>query len=61
MLIQHIFNVGERGWFLYIEDYLIKEYAHRIHTSVVKSVDYVGDEIIVVTQNTRFVFKLVAK
>ena len=53
------FNVGERGWFLYIEDNgFWGEYAHRIHTSVVKSIDYVGDEINVITQNTRFVFKL---
>ena len=55
------FNVGERGWFLYIEDCLYKEFAHRIHTSVVKSVEYVDDDIIVTTQNTRFVFKLVEK
>ena len=55
------FNVGERGWFLYMEDCLFTEYAHRIHTSVVKSVEYVDDDIIVTTQNTRFVFKLVEK
>ena len=53
------FNVGERGWFLYIENYWFKEYAHKIHTSVVESVDYVDDEIIVTTQNTRLVFKLI--
>ena len=55
------FNVGERGWFLYIENNLLKEYAHRIHTSIVESVVYVDDEIIVTTQNTRFIFKLVSR
>ena len=55
------FNVGERGWFLYIENDWFKEYAHKIHTSVVESVDYVDDEIIVTTQNTRLVFKLINK
>lgn len=55
------FNVGERGWFLYIEDSGWSEYAHRIHTSVVKSIDYTDDTIIVVTENTRFTFRLVSK
>ena len=55
------FNVGERGWFLYIEDFGWSEYAHRIHTSVVKSVDYTDDTIIVVTENTKFTFRLVGE
>lgn len=53
------FNVGERGWFLHIEDHSWREYAHRIHTSIVKSVDYIDDKIVVETQNTRFTFKLI--
>lgn len=53
------FNVGERGWFLYIEDYGWREHAHRIHTSIIKSVDYIDDVIILETQNTRFTFRLV--
>lgn len=53
------FNVGERGWFLYIEDGLFGEFAHRIHTSVIDSVIYANDGIVVVTQNTKFAFKLV--
>lgn len=51
------FNIGERGWFLYIEDNGWHEYAHRIHTSVIKDVVYTrGNQIIVTTQNTKFTF-----
>ena len=53
------FNVGERGWFLWIEDWLVKEFAHRIHTSDIQSVEYLDDGIIVETENTRFTFRLV--
>ena len=53
------FNVGERGWFLWIEDGLYKEFAHRIHTSVIEYVYYASDGIVVVTQNTEFMFRLV--
>ena len=35
--------------------------AHRIHTSIIKSVDYIDDKIIVETQNTRFLFKLITE
>ena len=53
------FNVGERGWFLWIENGWY-EYAHRIHTSVIKDVEYTrGNQIIVTTQNTKFIFTLV--
>jgi len=55
------FNVGERGWFLWIEDGCFRELAHRIHTSVIQSVEYVNDMIIVKTENTRFTFRLVEK
>ena len=54
------FNVGERGWFLWIEDEWFHELAHRIHTSIVKDVEYTrGNQIIVTTQNTKFTFTLV--
>lgn len=54
------FNVGERGWFLFIEDGGWYEYAHRIHTSIVQDVKYTrGNQIIVTTQNTRFTFTVV--
>ena len=53
------FNVGERGWFLWIEDWLVKEFAHRIHTSEIQNVEYLDNMIIVETENTRFVFRLV--
>ena len=53
------FNVGERGWFLWIEDEWFNEFAHRIHTSIVKDVEYTrGNQIIVTTQNTKFTFTL---
>lgn len=60
------FNVGERGWFLYIEDGLCKEFAHRIHTSIIQQIIYLRDEnvvdtIVVTTENTRFTFKLVSE
>lgn len=50
------FNIGERGWFLWIEDVWLKEFAHKIHTSVIQSVEYLDHRIIVETMNTRFVF-----
>ena len=51
-------NVGERGWFLYeISDWF--DSAHRIHTSIIKSVEYFNDKIVVETQNTRFTFRLI--
>lgn len=53
------FNVGERGWFLWFEDGWLKDFAHRIHTSIVKSVEYFDDYFIVVTQNTKFTFRLI--
>lgn len=53
------FNVGERGWFLWIEDGWFDGFAHRIHTSTVKNVEYVDDAIIVETQNTKFIFRVV--
>ena len=54
------FNIGERGWFLYIENNGYHEYAHRIHTSVIKDVEYTHDnQIIVTTQNTKFTFTMI--
>lgn len=52
-------NVGERGWFLYIEDMIWHELAHRIHTSIVKKVDYNDNQVIVTTENTKFTFTLI--
>lgn len=58
------FNVGERGWFL-IEPAFSFDTVHRIHTSVVKSVNYYqnaqlsSDYIAVETQNTRYIFRLI--
>lgn len=47
---------GERGWFLWEDAYWYSR-PHRIHTSVIKDVKYTrGNQVIVTTQNTRFVF-----
>ena len=50
-------NPGERGWFLYEEGYV--GYAQKVHTSIVKNVEYFDDKVIVETQNTRFTFVLI--
>lgn len=56
------FNVGERGWFLFIEDCYGYERAHRIHTSIVQDVKYTrGNQIIVTTLNTRLTFTVKAE
>lgn len=52
------FKIGERGWFLHETNDLFMS-AHRIHTSIVKSVEYVDDKVIVETRNTRFTFKMI--
>ena len=49
------FNIGERGWFLYEANYFGK--ANRIHTSIIKNVEYIDDMILVETENTRFIFR----
>lgn len=54
------FNIGERGWFLYIrKDWFEAPIPHRVHTSIVQNVEYVGDEIVLTTENTRFTFKII--
>ena len=50
-------NVGERGWFLY-EDNDWFDIVHRIHTSIIKDIEYVDNQVIVETQNTKLIFKL---
>lgn len=52
-------KAGERGWFLYERDEDWIEPVHRIHTSIIKSVEYTGTQIFVVTQNTKFTFTLI--
>ena len=53
-------NEGERGWFLY-ETNDVFDPIHRIHTSTVKEVQYTrGNQIIVFTRNTKYVFKNIA-
>lgn len=59
-------KVGERGWLLY-EAQLDDEWMacpHRLHTSVVKNVDYIiGDElrIVIDTEHTRLTLKEVVE
>ena len=51
-------NPGERGWFLYEEKYG-SEVPHRVHTTVIKDVQYTrGNRVIVTTQNTKFTFEV---
>lgn len=50
-------NPGERGWFLY-ENNELYNLPHRIHTSVIKNVEYLDDRVIVETQNTRLIFEV---
>lgn len=56
-------NPGERGWILYeneVNDWMPVIVPHRLHTSVIKNVEYiVGDElgIVITTENTRFTLK----
>jgi hypothetical protein len=54
-------NPGERGWLLceYKGTDEWMAYPHRIHTSMVKSVDCTDKQVILVTENTRFVFEVV--
>ena len=52
------FNIGERGWFLYEADDWFTS-AHRVHTSVIKNVEYTDNKIFIETQNTKLTFKLI--
>lgn len=53
-------NVGERGWILYrLDDFYGIDVMHRLHTSIIDSVLYNDDQIIIVTENTRYVLELV--
>jgi hypothetical protein len=52
------FNVGERGWFLWEANDWFGD-THRIHTSEVKEVEYRDNQVVVTTQNTKFVFTMV--
>lgn len=51
-------NVGERGWFLH-ETGVWFDPPHRIHTSIIKDVEYTEDRVIVTTENTRFTFEVI--
>ena len=50
-------KIGERGWFLHHKSEY--DWPHRIHTSVVQKVDYTrGNQVIVMTENTKFTFEV---
>lgn len=52
-------NVGERGWFLYEQNDWFST-PHRIRTSVIKNVEYIcNNQVVVTTQNTKFIFTLI--
>lgn len=51
-------KVGERGWFLYEDDWFG---CHRMHTSTIQNVEYNDDKIIVETKNTRLTFRLLSE
>ena len=52
------FNIGERGWFLYrTNDWF--DSVNRIHTSVVKDVEYTDNQVVVTTNNSKYVFELI--
>ena len=48
-------KVGERGWFLHHKGEY--DWPHRIHTSIVQEVLHEGNQVTVMTENTRFTFE----
>lgn len=46
-------NEGERGWILYEKEDEWDRTPHRLHLSVIKSVEYFDGLIIITTENTR--------
>lgn len=55
-------KVGERGWLLCETDHYSGAVPHRLHTSVIQNVEYViGDElgIVITTENTKFILRMV--
>lgn len=52
---------GERGWLLveYMREDEWLTYPHRLHTSVIKSVVYADEQIIITTENTRLTLEVV--
>lgn len=51
-------NVGERGWFLYNTKSWYDP-VHRVHTSLINDVEYTDDQVIVTTENTKYMFDLI--
>lgn len=53
-------NVGERGWILYRPDEFSGfDMANRLHTSIVNNITYEENQIIVETENTKYVLELI--
>lgn len=54
---------GERGWVLYfseVDDWPYSTVPHRLHTSIVQDVTYYRDNtIIVITEHTKFTFRVI--
>ena len=53
------FKVGERGWFLFMENGMFELFAHRVHTSPVKDVIYEENRLTVITENSTYVFEVI--
>ena len=53
-------NVGERGWILYRpNDVAGFDIANRLHTSIINNITYEENQIIVETENTKYVLELI--
>lgn len=54
-------SVGERGWILYRSNDLSREFEamHRLHTSIISSVLYKDNQIVIITENTKYVLELI--
>ena len=50
-------NPGERGWWMFIDNDRFG-IPHRVHTSIVKDVQYVDNHVVVITENTKLMFRL---
>lgn len=52
-------RIGERGWLLI--DYMAEGewmvYPHRLHTSIIKNVEYTDGRIVITTEHTRLTLK----
>lgn len=55
------FNPGEQGWYLYEKKDECNCWHHRVHTSIIKEVEYLDDTVVVTTQNTKLTFEVISE